>query len=173
MYTISPERYAKLLPFVQIKASAAGNFPDHSVYEKKPFLKKVLPIIDINTADSAQLDLIKGVGGAFATRILKYRERLGGFHHQTQLMEVYGLDSVRYEEIKTQISINPGALKIININTAQFNDLKGSPYLSYKQIKAIIQYRKQHGNYSGLADLKKVLILNQAVIDKIRPYISF
>ena len=37
MYTISPERYAKLLPFVQIKASAAGNFSDHSVYEKNLF----------------------------------------------------------------------------------------------------------------------------------------
>ncbi|MCX2473724.1 helix-hairpin-helix domain-containing protein [Pedobacter sp. MC2016-05] len=61
-------------------------------------------------------------------------------------MEVYGLDSVRYEEIKNQISISPVALKVSNINTAQFNDLKGNPYLSYKQINAIIQYRKQHGN---------------------------
>ncbi|WP_416338741.1 ComEA family DNA-binding protein [Pedobacter sp. MC2016-05] len=37
-------------------------------------------MIDINTADSARLDEIKGVGGTFANRILKYRERLGGFH---------------------------------------------------------------------------------------------
>jgi len=173
MYTISPEMYRKLFPFVSIE-NQSSHYPKKDLgFERKEYAKKPPTIIDINTADSAQLDEIKGVGGTFANRILKYRERLGGFHKKEQLMEVYGLDSVRYEEIKNQISISPVALKIININTAQFNDLKGNPYLSYKQINAIIQYRKQHGNYSGPVDLKKVLILNQEVIDKITPYISF
>ncbi|WP_316824973.1 helix-hairpin-helix domain-containing protein [Pedobacter miscanthi] len=88
-------------------------------------------------------------------------------------MEVYGLDSVKYAEIKDQVSISNAPLKTINVNTAVFDDLKRNPYLSYKQINAIIQYRKQHGNYSGIADLKKIAILNQQTIDKIAPYISF
>ena len=118
--------------------------------------------------------MIKGIGGAFATRVLRYRERLGGFQHQTQLMEVYGLDSIKYNEIKDQISMSSIPLKVVNINTAVFNDLKSNPYLSsYKQIDAIIQYRKQHGNYDGPSDLNKVLILNQDVIDKMIPYLSF
>lgn len=118
--------------------------------------------------------MIKGIGGAFATRVLRYRERLGGFQHQTQLMEVYGLDSIKYNEIKDQISMSSIPLKVVNINTAVFNDLKSNPYLSsYKQIDAIIQYRKQHGNYAGPSDLNKVLILNQDVIDKMIPYLSF
>lgn len=173
MYTISPERYAKLLPFVQIKITASSYPQNNLAYDKKPYLKKTFQIVDINTADSAQLDEIKGVGGAFATRILKYRERLGGFHHKEQLMEVYGLDSTKYQEIKDQISMSSVALKVVNVNTAVFDDLKKNPYLSYKQINAIIQYRKQHGNYSGLSDLSKVLILNQGIINKIAPYISF
>jgi len=173
MYTISAERYARLLPFVKI-AAQAPNYPQNMLSgEKKAFVKKVFQVVDINTADSAGLDEIKGIGGAFAVRILKYRERLGGFHHKEQLMEVYGLDSTKYQEIKDQISISSVALKVVNVNTAVFDDLKRNPYLSYKQINAIIQYRKQHGNYAGLSDLSKVLILNQGIIDKIAPYISF
>lgn len=173
MYTISPEMYKKLLPYVQIE-NQQSNYPKKDFnFEKREYVKKPLAIIDINVADSAQLDEIKGVGGAFANRILKYRERLGGFYKKEQLMEVYGLDSVKYEEIKNQISLSPIKLKTVNINTAIFNDLKSNPYLSYKQINAIIQYRKQHGNYSGPADLKKIVILNQQIIDKITPYISY
>ena len=173
MYTISPKMYKRLLPFVKIEGQNNFDRKSDFAFEKKEYVKKAAVIVDINTADSAQLDEIKGVGGAFANRILKYRERLGGFHKKEQLMEVYGLDSTRYEEIKSQVSVSTVALKVINVNSAQFNDLKTNPYLTYKQINAIIQYRKQHGNYNGPADLKKVLILNQQVIDKITPYISF
>lgn len=173
MYVISPERYIKLVPYVRIEKNITSNPKEDIVYEKKVYLKKALPVIDINTADSAKLDEVKGIGGAFANRILKYRERLGGFHQKEQLLEVYGLDSVKYNEIKDQISISPVALKLIHINTAVFNDLKANPYLSYKQINAIIQYRKQHGNYTNISDLKKIAILNQKVIDQITPYLSF
>ena len=173
MYVISPDRYMKLMPYVQIEKNITAYPHVDVVYEKKVYLKKPLQIIDINTADSAQLDEVKGIGGAFATRILKYRERLGGFYKKEQLMEVYGLDSVKYNEIKDQLSISTVALKSININTAVFTDLKANPYLSYKQINAIIQYRKQHGNYTHISDLKKIVILNQKVIDQIAPYLSF
>ncbi|MNT59132.1 Helix-hairpin-helix motif protein [compost metagenome] len=88
-------------------------------------------------------------------------------------MEVYGLDEQKYAEIKDQLSISKAGLKTININTEVFNDLKDNPYLSFKQINAIIQYRRQHGNYSGIDDLKKVILLNQEVIDKISPYLTF
>lgn len=173
MYTISPEMYKKLSPYVQIE-NLESTYPKKDFnYEKKEYVKKALAIIDVNIADSAQLDEIKGIGGAFANRILKYRERLGGFYKKEQLMEVYGLDSMKYEEIKNQISLSPIKLKTVNVNTAVFNDLKSNPYLSYKQINAIIQYRKQHGNFSNPADLKKIVILNQQIIDKIAPYISF
>jgi len=80
MYTISPKMYRKLFPFVNIE-NQASHYPKKDFgFEKKEYVKKPPTIIDINTADSAQLDEIKGVGGTFANRILKYRERLGGFH---------------------------------------------------------------------------------------------
>jgi len=173
MYTISPEMYKKILPYVNIPDKPVKISKNDAFAEKKEYAKKALVIVDINTADSTQLDEIKGIGETFARRIIKYRERLGGFYKKEQLLEVYGLDSNKYAEIKDQIKIGNTPLKTININTAGFNDLKRSPYLSFKQINAIIQYRRQHGHYTGVADLKKIILLNQEVIDKIAPYISF
>ena len=173
MYTISPKMYAKLLPYINIADQHSGFSKKYTPFEKKEYVKKAPVIVDINKADSAQLDEIKGIGGAFANRIIKYRERLGGFYKKEQLLEVYGLDADKYAEIESQISMSSVPLKQVNLNTATFNDLKSNPYLSYKQINAIIQYRKQHGNYSSIEDLNKIVILNQQVIDKIAPYISF
>lgn len=173
MYTISPEMYKKMLRYVNIPDQPLKISKNDAISEKKEYVKKALVIVDINTADSTQLDEIKGIGGTFANRIIKYRERLGGFYKKEQLLEVYGLDSNKYTEIKDQIKIGNAPLKTININTATFNDLKRNPYLTFKQINAIIQYRRQHGNYTDIADLKKIVLLNQQVIDKITPYISF
>ncbi|MCX2493412.1 helix-hairpin-helix domain-containing protein [Pedobacter sp. PF22-3] len=173
MYTISPEMYKRILPYAKIPEQAINVSKNDALSEKKEYAKKALVIVDINTADSTQLDEVKGIGGTFALRIIKYRERLGGFYKKEQLLEVYGLDSNKYAEIKDQIKIGNMPLKTININTATFNDLKRNPYLTFKQINAIIQYRRQHGNYTGISDLKKIVLLNQQVIDKITPYISF
>lgn len=172
MYTISPQKYQALLPFIQIE-STGSNYSKPQYAEKPTYAKKELVIVDINTADTLALDEIKGVGAAFARRIVKYRERLGGFYKKEQLLEVYGLDSVKYNEIKSQVRIDGGGIKRININVATFDDLKNHPYLKFKQINAIIQYRKQHGNFNSVDDLKKVAILSPENIQNIAPYLTF
>lgn len=171
MYTINNALYAKLVPYVKI---AAGETPDHSgkFSLKTKFVKPDI-VVEINGADTTELDKIKGIGMTFANRIVKYRERLGGFYKKEQLMEVFGLDSVKYGEIKGQIKVDAGRLKKININAALFDDFKNHPYIRYKQVNALIQYRKQHGNYSNIADLYKVVIMNQETINRLAPYLEF
>jgi len=168
MYTISPEKYEALLPYLSI---VKADQPD-----KKPtftYEKKATVIIEINTADTLALDKIKGVGAAFARRIVKYRERLGGFYAKEQLFEVFGVDTPKFLEIKDQVKIDLDGVKKIDINKVEFDDLKRHPYLTFKQMNEIIQYRKQHGPYKSIADLNKVLILKPEVIQKIAPYLEF
>lgn len=169
MYTINAALYARLEPFIKIKGEKLKEA--RPIYPKYP--SKHLQVFEVNTADTLQLQEIRGVGPAFARRIAKYRDRLGGFYKLEQLLEVYGLDSLKYAEIKGQLRINMPALHKININTADFDDLKSHPYLNYKQVNAIIQYRKQHGNYTSFADLKKVIILPPETVDNLAPYLSF
>ena len=179
MYTITAQRYLELAPYVRIKlaSSEIGTPQDRGRYENhRPQTAVNVPpvrVVALNIADSTVLESLRGIGPAFARRIIRYRERLGGFYALSQLLEVYGLDSAKYEEIKGQFSIQVEGLRKIKVNTVVFEDLKSHPYLRYKQVNALIEYRKQHGNYSNIADLYKVANLNAETIERLAPYLIF
>ena len=170
VYSITPADYEKLQAYINIPGKSFGR---NYLSPVSNFKAKPMVVVEINHADSAQLTEIKGIGPAFANRILKYRNRLGGFYRKTQLMEVFGLDSAKYDEIEKQVEIDASGINKININTCDFDGLKRNPYLSFKQMNAIIQYRKQHGNYKSSSDLKNVAILTDDVIRKVEPYFSY
>ncbi|RZK79918.1 MAG: hypothetical protein EOO92_08505 [Pedobacter sp.] len=170
MYTVDEEFYNRVEPYISIlKEDVVERHPSKTEVHHKFTLK----IVEINTADSVSLLEIKGIGPAFASRILRYRERLGGFYSKEQLKEVYGLDSIKYVEIADQVSVDGSSVKKININKAQIEDFKNHPYIRYKHVNGLIQYRKQHGNYTNIADLKKVLILSPEIISRLEPYLIF
>lgn len=162
IYGITADDYKRLEPFINIPANS--NFP-----------KKAAPgtIIELNTADTTKLALLRGIGPSFAVRIVRYRERLGGFYRKEQLKEIYGIDSAKYAEIAPQLRLNPVLVKKININTISFDQLRLFPYLGYKQVNAIIQYRAQHGNYASIADMKNIVLLDEGTLRKIEPYLVF
>ncbi|MHA4894559.1 ComEA family DNA-binding protein [Pedobacter sp. PWIIR3] len=171
MYTISSQLADKLIPYVSIKEENLTF--KASVDKKVTSSKPAKRLIELNFADSADLDEIKGVGPAFAIRIIKYRDRIGGFYRKEQLLEVFGIDSTKYAEIKDQISVDDSAIKKINVNTAQIEDFKNHPYIRYKQANALLAYRKQHGNFNSIADLSKISILTPDLILRLTPYLSF
>jgi competence protein ComEA len=180
IYSITASQFTRLEPYITIKPSYPKEKEYKSYRDNKPentsekYSKKPIPaIVELNDADSVKMETIRGIGPAFASRIIKYRSRLGGFYSKQQLREVFGLDSAKYEQIKDLVSIDASSIRKINVNTATFDELRKHPYLSYKQMNAIIQYRKQHGEYKSVDDLKKVVLLNAEIIRKIEPYIIY
>jgi competence ComEA-like helix-hairpin-helix protein len=163
MYSISPAAYKRLEPYI--------NLPDGPAYHANK--AKPGEVIEINSADSARLTMIRGIGPAFARRIVHYRERVGGFYSKEQLKEVYGIDLGKYNQIKDGIAVDGKHIIKVNINTATFNELRRFPYLSFKQMDAIVAYRDEHGNYNTLTDLKNIAILNDGILRKIGPYLVF
>jgi competence protein ComEA len=172
IYSISEKQYNLLLPYIHIPSRVTENKFERLENIPKDF-KKNLIVVQLNTADSIDLLQVKGIGPAFASRIIKYRKRLGGFVNKNQLKEIYGIDSLKFVEIQHQLKIDDENITPIKINECNFEDLKMFPYLSYKQMNAIIAYRKQHGSYKNLEDLNKIVLLNKEVITKIAPYIKF
>lgn len=163
MYSISPAEYKRIEPYI--------NLPNGSAFRSNKV--KAGEVVEVNTADSAKLTMIHGIGPAFARRIVHYRERIGGFYNKEQLKEVYGIDEQKYNQIKGDIAVDGKQITKVNINTATFNELKRFPYLSYKQMDAIVAYRDEHGNYNALTDLKNIAILNDGILRKIGPYLVF
>jgi competence protein ComEA len=160
IYAIAPEDYQRLAPYI--------NLPETSDHTEKSD-----EVVEINNADSAKLTRIRGIGGGFAVRIIRYRDRLGGFHHKEQLKEVFGLDSLMYLDISPFIKVDAKKVVKMNLNKATMNSLNVFPYLTYKQKNAIVEYHTQHGDYTSLADLKNIPIIDDGILRKIEPYISF
>jgi competence protein ComEA len=162
MYTITADDYKRLEPYI--------NIPEAGYTTKK---LKTGGVVELNTADSAKLTELKGIGGSFATRIIRYRTRLGGFDSKEQLKEIYGVDSLKYADIRDQVTVNVSKITKISINTISFDQLRLFPYLSYKQVNAIIQYRAQHGNFNSIVDMKNIVLLDEVILRKIEPYLNF
>lgn len=174
MFVISAEKFIELEPYIQITETDSQNkfdYPSPNSNYPKKVRENIM--VEINSADSVTLTTISGIGPSFASRIIKYKNRLGGFNHINQLKEVYGIDSIKFEQIKNQIKVDHSNIVLIKINECTFEQLKTFPYLAYKQSNAIIAYRKQHGDYKNQYDLSKIAILNVETIQKIIPYIKF
>lgn len=128
--------------------------------------------IDINTADTTLLKQLPGIGGAFAKWIVDYREKLGGYCETQQLLEVYRMDSTRYEGIKDYVKIDstftPNKLRI---NSDAFKVLLKHPYLEYDDVKKIVNYREQKGMISSWEQLSKVV--GDGVNPKLQYYIDY
>jgi competence protein ComEA len=160
IYGLTADDYKRLEPYINIPGATGIS-------------AKANKTIEINGADSAGLTQLRGIGPSFAVQIIRYRNRLGGFINKEQLMEVYGIDSSVYAQIMGQLWVNPKKISKLHINTISFNQLRIFPYLGYKQVNAIIQYRTQHGNYSSINDMRNIAILDEKILLKIEPYIVF
>lgn len=173
IYSIPEAQYSLVEPFIRIAATYAQKKfvkDERPVKSANPNDRVQISLIELNSADSLVLLTVRGIGPAFASRIIRFRDRLGGFYKLEQLKEIYGIDSLKFSQLKGQFSLNAGLIQKIDLKTAGFDQFKKHPYLSYKQMNAIIQYRRQHGNFNSIEDLQKVAILNEEIIRKIEPY---
>lgn len=124
-------------------------------------------------ADSITLQIVPGIGQGTAGRIIKYRENLGGFHSQSQLLEVYGVKEETTLALWEFFDFYPQVFRKIPINTASLEELSAHPYISYGEAKVLVAYRGQHGKFLSSDDLLKIKIFKAEWVKKIKPYLDF
>lgn len=62
--------------------------------------------VNINTADSEQLQKLPGIGPAYSERIIEWREENGDFTSLDQLLEIRGIGEKRLEDIQPYIILS-------------------------------------------------------------------
>ena len=129
--------------------------------------KITIPIhlIKLNEINQEQLEALKGIGEVLSIRIIKYREKLGGFYTIDQLKEVYGLKPKVITEIKNKVTVDSKNIKTIAINSISYQELKSNPYLKANEVKKIIELRSEvpiqdfNQLFSVISDSTRVLHL--------------
>ena len=65
----------------------------------------VTGIVNLNTADAAQLAMLPRVGAKAAQRILDYRKEHGGFKKTSDLMQVKGFGEKSFERLAAYVTV--------------------------------------------------------------------
>jgi len=169
IYGVSEKQYQTILPFIKIA------FTDDEKPEINQKEKASTPIVmlDLNACDSMQLIQLPAIGPWFANKIIRYRNRLGGFYSIQQLMEIKGFRQGMLDTIAPLIMIDPVTIQQLNINSAEIKELGTHPYIGYNSARILVNFRVQHGPYTSWKDVEKVMGLPADFKEKLLPYISF
>jgi competence protein ComEA len=133
---------------------------------------KVISPIEMNTADSTAWDQLPGIGPGSIFKIFKHKNALGGFIAKNQIVNDGIIHDTVYQKIEPFLDVDPSKIKRININTAEYRDLIKHPYFDAKSINTIHRYIKQHGPFTEVKDLRKIIALPKEIGEKVMPYLS-
>jgi DNA uptake protein ComE-like DNA-binding protein len=126
--------------------------------------------VELNTATSEQLVTLPWVKEKTAGIILRYREKLGGFVDVSQLLEVFGIDSVRFAAIKPNVYVDTTKITRIMINKRISRDYY-HPYLT-KELKHSLEMNR-HLNEVNSIDEFRVLYEDKYKSKWLEKYLSF
>ncbi|MBP3426043.1 MAG: helix-hairpin-helix domain-containing protein [Rikenellaceae bacterium] len=155
-----------------VSESAAIRLRPYAVYAPRP-ATEVHSKVDINTADSATLCSVVGIGPASAAAIIEYRQRLGGYHSVEQLAEIPQVTERNFERILSQIWCDSCKIQKIDINFAPAKELMRHPYLAPKQVRKLLKERQLKGGWCTREDFNCNKILDQELKAKLAPYLIF
>lgn len=157
-YVVSDSVAAALAPYVI--------FPERA-------LPPIQRPVNLNTADSATLRTVAGIGEKTVGAILHYRERLGGFRTVEQLAEVPGVTERNYEKILKQIYCDSCEIRKIDINFASPKVLGRHPYIAPQALRKLLKQRQLKGGWSTAEELIEQHILTREETARLAPYLQF
>ena len=184
IYGISDSVYSRLEPYISIaaktpaeskKQTAKKKYTDNKKSEqpaKPAYEPKEKPIVELNSADSAQLVALRGIGSVLARRILTYREMLGGFYSVEQLREIRNLPPETYASLYPQFTIDTAKIVKIDLNDFKYKQLSSHPYLAITQLNAIMSYKRVQGKFTAVDDLLKYKLVDTLTYEKLSPYLE-
>jgi competence protein ComEA len=172
VYGLHANEYERLAPFIKIESAKESNAVkiSNEPQPAKVFTPHYSPV-DINSADITAFITLPGIGSKLAARIVNFRDKLGGFYSIIQVGETFGLSDSTFQKIKQYLKLENASIKKININTATVDELKAHPYIKWSIANPIVAYRNEHGPFSKIEDIKKVMAVTDEIYNKIAPYL--
>ena len=177
LYGLTVGEYRRLEPYIRIGSDYQ---PAATLSEAQPLPQprrdslrypvklQSTETIGLNTADTALLRRVPGIGPYYAAEIVRYGKRLGGYASIDQLDEI---DSFP-QEAKQYLVID-GNVKKLAVNRLSLQELRRHPYINFYQAKAIVDYRRLHGPIRSLSDLGLSRDFPADAIRRLEPYMDY
>lgn len=162
IYGFDSVKMAELVPYVKI---LEGKYKDKDLSQGKL-------LIPLNGSDTTQLKQLPGIGSKLSSRIVKYRELLGGFVSKDQILEVYGISSEEYIRISAMLFIDSTFIRKLELNSFDAERLKKHPYVDYRTSKDIVRFRDRNGVFNSIDQLQSHKIVPDSIYLKLLPYLE-
>lgn len=132
---------------------------------------------DPNSVSVAQLKTF-GFSNYQANNLVNYRNKGGVFKTSTDVLKIYGIDTMFYSKVKKYIVINDikkeesdvsfQTIVVLELNTADANDLVKLNGIGFSYAKRIIKYRTLLGGFYSKEQLKEVYHFPEETYNQIR-----
>lgn len=175
---VSDSLLRKIAPYFKFPEWVNGSSNTKEVIKNKIEDYKEETIIslvkqDLNSATVSNLKSISGIGDKLSERIVKFRDKLGGFLVEDQLYDVYGLDPQVVEKaLKKFTIIEKPSIQKINLNTCSLEELSKFLYFDYALSKKIIRYRDEKNGIESFDELMKIEGFPSEKINRISLYLA-
>ena len=146
-------------PHNSAAAYAASGYKggDKPVFVNKQTQAAISKVLDINTALEEDLIAVRGIGPAFAKKLLRRRADLGAFVSMEQMEEFKEFSPEAITGLYKNFKIGSAtSVNKININTASLQQLSRFPYFNKDIAKGIITQRSMKGKISDFKELSKI-----------------
>ena len=130
-------------------------------------------LIEINSADSATLRKVRGIGEKTVVAVMQYRKLLGGFVKKEQIAELKCVTTENFERICEQIYCDSCKVSKIDINFAAAKDFEHHPYMTRKAVKLITERRESKGGWNSIEEMIEENIFTEEQARAIAPYLLF
>jgi len=124
--------------------------------------------VDINTADTAMLKRIPGIGDYFAMRIVELRKRKQAFTSPEELLSIRDFPETALEYMTASQNFPP-----IFINLWSQKELSAHPFLNYTQARDIVSLRRISGVIKTIADISALPSFDARTVERITPLLRF
>ncbi len=198
LYGLTLEQYRRLEPYIRIKPEAMardyfndtrasslryGAFSSYDTAQAPTIrptgydnvngngnVKKLTQgeFVDINTADTAELKRIPGIGSYFARRIVELRQRRQAFVSPEELLSIRNFP----ETALTYMTASQNFAKI-HINQSSLQQLKAHPLINYTQATDILRYRRLNGNIRSVNDISNLPSFTPEQLARLKPFLLF
>ena len=130
-------------------------------------------LIEINSADSATLRQVRGIGAKTVVAVLQYRKLLGGFARKEQIAELKCVTKENFLRISEQIYCDSCKISKIDINFAPAYDFEHHPYMTRRSVKLITETRESKGGWNSIEEMIEANIFTEEQARAIAPYLLF